>query len=151
MSGIFERQFEVGWRDVDPNGHVANMAYLEYAVDTRIAFFASQGFPPANFLKHGFGPVIKSDFTEYFREVLMLEKLTVTMENGGHSQDGSRFRVINNVYKAYGEPAARVTSIGGWLGLTERKLIEPPEIIRNAWLSLTRTDDFEELKSSIRK
>jgi acyl-CoA thioesterase FadM len=35
---IFEKHFEVGWRDVDPNGHVANMAYLEYAVDTRRLF-----------------------------------------------------------------------------------------------------------------
>ena len=151
MSGIFERKFQVGWRDVDPNGHVANMVYLEYAVDTRIAFFASQGFPPANFLKHGFGPVIKSDFVEYFREAIMLDELRVTMENGGNSEDCSRFRVINNIYKSSGEIAARVTSIGGWLGLKERKLIEPPELIQNAWLLLERTDDFEKLKSSVKK
>ena len=78
MSEVFERSFTVGWRDVDPNGHVANMVYLEYAVDTRIGFFASCGFPPSNFLKHGFGPVIKSDYTEYFREAAMLDELRVT-------------------------------------------------------------------------
>ena len=148
---IFEKQFTVGWRDVDPNGHVANMVYLEYAVDTRIAFFASQGFPPMNFVRHGFGPVIKSDFVEYFREAVMLDGLRVTMENGGHSEDGSRFRVINNFYKTSGELAARVTSIGGWLNLKERKLMEPPDEMKTAWLALERTDDFEELKSSIRK
>ena len=151
MSGIFEKRFEVGWRDVDPNGHVANMVYLEYAVDTRIAFFASEGFPPENFLKFGFGPVIKSDFVEYFREVVMLDELRVTMENGGHSEDFSRFRVINSFYKSSGEPASRVTSIGGWLGLKERKLIEPPDEIKNAWLALQRTDDFEDLRSSLKK
>lgn len=148
---IFERKFEVGWRDVDPNGHVANMAYLEYAVDTRIAFFASQGFPPENFLKQGFGPVIKSDFVEYFREALMLDELRVTMENGGHSGDFSRFRVINTIFKATGEMAARVITIGGWLSMKERKLIEPPDEIKNAWLALTRTDDFEDLRSSVRR
>ena len=74
MGKIFEKKFQIGWRDVDPNGHVANMVYLEYAVDTRIAFFASHGFPPANFLKHGFGPVIKTDFSEYFREVMMFDE-----------------------------------------------------------------------------
>ena len=148
---IFEKHFEVGWRDVDPNGHVANMAYLEYAVDTRVAFFDSCGFPPQNFLKNGFGPVIKSDFVEYFREVLMLEKLIVTMENGGFAEDGSRFRVVNNIYKADRELAARVVSIGGWLNLNERKLVEPPDIIKKAWQGLTRTEDFEELRSSIKK
>jgi len=151
MRAMFERKFQVGWRDVDPNGHVANMVYLEYAVDTRISFFESNGFPPSNFIKNGFGPVIKSDLTEYFRETVMLDELRVTMENGGFSDDGSRFRVINSIYKADGELAARVTSIGGWLNLKERKLIEPPDIIKNAWLTLSRTEDFEELRSSIRK
>ncbi|MFL6467384.1 MAG: acyl-CoA thioesterase [Pyrinomonadaceae bacterium] len=148
---IFEKHFEAGWRDVDPNGHVANMAYLEYAVDTRVAFFDSCGFPPHNFLKNGFGPVIKTDFAEYFREVRMLETLTVTMENGGFAADGSRFRVVNNIYKAGRELAARVVSIGGWLSLKERKLIEPPEIIKSAWATLERTEDFEELRSSLKK
>ena len=151
MEEIFERRFRVGWRDVDPNGHVANMAYLEYSVDTRIAFFESQGFSPNSFLKHGFGPVIKSDFTEYFREAVMLDELRVTIENGGNSDDYSRFRVINTIYNANGELAARVTSIGGWLDLKQRKLIEPPEEIKKAWQSLHRTEDFEELRSSIRK
>lgn len=151
MSGIFEKRFEIGWRDVDPNGHMANMAYLEYAVDTRIAFFASQGFSPGSFLKHGFGPVIKTDFVEYFREVVMLDEIRVTMENAGHSDDFSRFRVINNFIKSSGEPAARVTSIGGWLNLKERRLMEPPDVIKNAWLALARTDDFEQLSSSIKK
>jgi acyl-CoA thioester hydrolase len=151
MAAIFEKNFQVGWRDVDPNGHVANMVYLEYAVDARIAFFASEGFPPANFLRLGFGPVIKNDFVEYFREVMMLDEIRVTVENGGHSDDGSRFRVINNIYRADGELSAKVTSIGGWLNMKERKLMEPPEELKRAWLTLNRTDDFEELKSSLRK
>ncbi|MEP7149631.1 MAG: thioesterase family protein [Acidobacteriota bacterium] len=151
MSEIFEKKFHVGWRDVDPNGHVANMVYLEYAVDTRIAFFASWGFPPLSFLKHGFGPVIKNDFVEYFREVMMLDEIRVTLVNGGHSEDVSRFRVINNIYKADGELAAKVTTIGGWLGLKERKLILPPDEIKNAWLALPRTEDFEDLRSSVKK
>lgn len=148
---IFEKRFQVGWRDVDPNGHVANMVYLEYAVDTRIAYFASQNFPPMNFVKLGFGPVIKSDFVEYFREAVMLDELRVTNENGGHSEDGSRFKVVNNIYKSSGEHAARVTSIGGWLNLRERKLMAPPDDLKSAWLTLTRTDDFEELRSSIKR
>ena len=151
MAKIFERRFQVGWRDVDPNGHVANMTYLEYAVDTRIAFFESEGFSPNNFLKHGFGPVIKSDFTEYFREAVMLDELRVMIENGGNSDEYSRYRVINTIYKADGELAARVTSIGGGLDLKQRILFGPPEEIKRAWQSLRRTEDFEELRSSIRK
>jgi acyl-CoA thioester hydrolase len=151
MSELFERWFEVGWRHVDPNGHVANMTYLEYAVDTRIAFFAANGFPPTSFLNEGFGPVIKSDFVEYFRETVMLDRLRVTIENAGNSGDFSRFKVVNAIYKVDGEMAARVTTVGGWLDLKSRKLMEPPDIIKAAWRSLTKTEDFQELPSSIKK
>ena len=148
---VFSRDFQVGWRDVDPNGHVANMAYLGYAVDTRVGYFASCGFAPTEFQKQMVGPVIKSDYAEYFREVLMLENIRVTNENGGHSEDGSRFRVVNNIYKADGVLACRVVSIGGWLSLRTRKLIEPPEVLKNAWMNLPRTEDFEELRSSVKR
>ena len=151
MDNVFEKLFEAGWRHVDPNGHVANMVYLEYAVDTRIAFFASQGFPPSDFGRLGFGPVIKSDLVEYFREVKMLDKVTVTMENGGVSHDASRFRVVNNFYRTDGTHPARVTSVGGWLGLGERKLVEPPDTLKAAWNQLRKTEDFEELRSSVNR
>ncbi len=151
MSGIFEKHFEVGWRNVDPNGHLANTDYLSFAVDTRISYFTSRGFPPIDFQKYSFGPVIKTETVDYFRELMLLEKVKVTMENGGLAKDGSRFRVVNNFYKTDGTHAARVASIGGWLGFKERKLIVPPEIIFNALDSLTKTEDFEELKSSIKK
>lgn len=151
MSEVFSKTFEVGWRDIDLNGHMANFIYLTYAVNTRVAFFSSCGFEPGEFQTQGFGPVIKSDFTEYFREFKMLEKFSVTMENGGFSDDGSRFRVVNNFYKEDGTHSARVTSIGGWLSLRERKLIEAPDILRDAWFTLNRTADFEQLSSSIKR
>jgi acyl-CoA thioester hydrolase len=147
---IFEKTFQVGWRDVDPNGHVANVTYLQYAVEARIAMFAHYGFPPSEFVKHAVGPVIKNDFVEYFREAVMLDELRVTVERGGQSPDLSRFRVVNNIYKSSGELAAKVTTIGGWLNLKERKLMEPPEGLKIGWNSLSRTDDFEELKSSLK-
>ena len=148
---LIEKKFEAGWRDVDMNGHVANTIYMEYAIDMRVAFFESCGFPPQDFTKQGFGPVIKSDFVEYFREVMMLEKMTITIENGGFAPDGSRFRVVNSIYKEGKVLAAKVTSVGGWLSFKGRKLIEPPDILKNAWLELPRTEDFQELPSSIKK
>lgn len=151
MGGVFTKEFEVGWRDIDLNGHMANFTYLTYAVSTRVAFFASCGFSPGEFQRIGFGPVIKSDLTEYFRELKMLEIFSVTIENGGTSEDLSRFRVINNFYKKDGTHAARVTSIGGWLSLKERKLIAAPKELAVAWEHLQLTDDFQTLPSSIKK
>jgi len=44
-----------------------------------------------------------------------------------------------------------VTTVGGWLDLKARMLMEPPDIIKAAWRSLTRTENFQELPSSIKK
>jgi acyl-CoA thioester hydrolase len=148
---IFEKQFETGWRDIDLNGHMANTAYQEYAVNIRVAYFQSCGFAATDFAKYGFGPVIKSDFVEYFRELHLLEKFKVTMECGGLAPDGSRFRIVNAIYKEDGALSARVSTLGGWLDFKERKLIEPPEIIMNALSSLARAEDFTELRSSLKK
>ena len=150
MSPIFEKYCEAGWRDVDPNGHLANTSYMEYAVDTRVAYFASRGFPPVDFHRFGFGPVIKNDFIEYYREIVMMEPFVVTMEISGLSEDGSRFRIVNNIYKEDRVLSARITSVGGWLGFKERKLIEPPTVILDALSSLIHTADFEVLKSSLK-
>ena len=149
MSDIYEKHFEAGWRDIDANGHMANSAYLEYAVNTRVAYFASCGFAPTEFQRQGFGPVIKSDFTEYLRELKMGDEFRVTMEGGGLATDGSRFKIVNNFYKSDGTLSAKITTVGGWLGFKERKLIEPPELIKFAMEKLHRTEDFEELRSSI--
>jgi acyl-CoA thioester hydrolase len=44
-----------------------------------------------------------------------------------------------------------VTSIGGWLNLKERRLMEAPDAIKQAWFKLPRTEDFVELPSSVKK
>jgi acyl-CoA thioester hydrolase len=43
-----------------------------------------------------------------------------------------------------------VTSTGGWLDLTTRKLVLPPEALLAALRSLAPTDDFQILASSIK-
>jgi acyl-CoA thioester hydrolase len=146
---MFEKEFEAGWGDVDPNGHLANTAYLDLSVNTRLAYFASRGFAATDFARFGFGPVIKSDSVEYFREIRLMEKFKITLECGGLAPDASRFRIVNTILKEDGTLSARVSTVGGWLDFKERKLIEPPEVIFNALNSLTRTEDFEELRSSI--
>lgn len=73
------------------------------------------------------------------------------MECGGLAPDCSRFRIVNCVYKDDGVMSARVSTVGGWLDFTQRKLVEPPEIIKNALIGLQRTEDFEEFRSSLKK
>lgn len=147
----FEKIFHVAWAHLDANGHMANTAYLDVCVDVRFAYFASQGFPSAEWARLRLGPVVRRDEVDYYRELHMLDPIRVTFALAGISADASRFRLRNEIFREDGQLAARVTSLGGWFDLNARRLVAPPEALANALRALDRTDDFQDLESSVKK
>lgn len=147
---MFKREFMAGWSDVDFNSHMRNTAYLDKAVDVRMLYFAEHGFPMAEFMRLRFGPVVMRDEVEYFREIGLLQMMTVGLTMAALSEDGSRFRMRNEFTRDDGRRAAVVTSEGGWLDLTARRLMAPPPALLEVIRALTRTEDFAVLPSSIR-
>jgi acyl-CoA thioester hydrolase len=148
---IFERSFHVAWAHLDANGHMANTAYLDLAVDVRFMYFTERGFPPSEFARLRLGPVVRRDECDYHRELHLLQPIRVNLLLAGISDDASRFRIRNEVRRDDGELAARITSLGGWFDLGTRKLVAPPETLADALRTLERTDDFGALESSVRK
>ena len=147
----FEKHFHVAWAHLDANAHMANTAYLDVCVDVRFAYFASQGFAASEFARLRIGPVVRRDEVDYFRELHILDPIRVNFLLAGISDDASRFRLRNEIYREDGQMAARVTSLGGWFDLNARKLVEPPEGLAKALRNLDRSEDFERLESSVRK
>jgi len=143
--GRYARQFLAGWRTMDFNGHMGNTAYLDLAADVRLAFFAEHGFPAAEFRRRAFGPVVRKDEIEYFREVGLHDVVTVTLAVRAMSPDGARFALVNEFWSAEGALAARVQSSGGWLDLGARKLMVPPPELLAVMQRMPRTADFVEL------
>jgi acyl-CoA thioester hydrolase len=136
---------------MDANAHMANVAYLSKCVDARMSFFKQQGFAVTEFARRRIGPVVRRDEIEYFREVGLLEPITVTLELAGLALDGSRFRLRNEILNGEGKVAARVTSEGGWLDLARRKLIAPPTDLLEALRAMPQAGEFEQLPSSVRQ
>ena len=147
----FERSFNVSWAHLDANAHMANTAYINVCIDVRMMYFASRGFAATEFARLRIGPVVRRDEVDYFRELHLLDPIRVTFLLSGISDDASRFRLRNEVYREDGQLAARVTSLGGWFDLAARKLMAPPDTLADALRALDRTDDFEKLESSVRK
>jgi acyl-CoA thioester hydrolase len=149
----FARTFRVGWASLDPNAHVRNTAYLDLAVDARLAYFAEHGVPLADFQRLGVGPVARRDELEYFRELHHGEAVTVTLVLTAASADGARFALVNEVHRgelaadAAGADtlAARVTTFGGWLSLATRRLTPPPAPLLAALRAMPRAAGFAEL------
>ena len=146
----FERTLLAGWGDMDFNSHMRNTAYLDKGADIRMMFFAENGFGADMMHQLRIGPVIMRDEIEYFREIHLMDPVRVTLARAGLSDDGSRFRVRNEFWRADGKIAARLTSTGGWLDLNARKLVLPPDGLRAAMVSLDAVADFEVLPSSMK-
>lgn len=146
---MYERTSFAGWGDMDFNAHMRNTAFLDKSADVRMLFFSEHGFPMAEFVRRRVGPVIQKDELEYLREVRLLEELRVTLALAGLSDDGSRWSIRNEFFRGDGKLAARVTSAGGWLDLSARKLAVAPADLLDALNELPRTDDFRGLPSSV--
>jgi acyl-CoA thioester hydrolase len=147
---MYKKTLHAGWGDMDFNAHMGNTAYLDKAADVRMMFFSEHGFPMSEFVRLRLGPVIQKDEIEYFREVNLLDELTITYENAGLSEDGSRFIIRNEFFRPDGKLVARVTSTGGWLDLSARKLVAAPAGLLSAMRELTQTSDFQALPTSVK-
>ena len=146
---MYTRKLYVGWADVDFNAHMRNTAYLDKTADVRQMFLTEHGFPIEEFARLRIGPVVMKDEVEYFKEVRLIEEITVTCALAGHAPDGSRFLLRHEIFKQDGTLSARTTSAGGWLDLAERKLIAPPPSLFSVVNLLEKTHDFVSLPASV--
>ena len=142
----FERTYQVRWSDVDANGHMRNTAYSEIATDARIAFFREAGFGWRRFEELGLSPVLLREEIEYRREAGLGDRVRVTVQVAGLSPDGARWKLRSVLAGDGGEEMALVSVLGGFIHLTDRRLVVPPAELAAALAGLERVADFEELR-----
>ena len=130
------------WGEIDSNGHMRNVAYLDISANARMEFFNANGYTLTEFFGAGIGPVVLKDEIEYKREVRLAEDLTVTNELAGMSEDNTRFIFRNQFIKANGKLACKISSLVAFFDIATRKTIAPPENLMKAILSLPRSEDF---------
>ena len=143
---------EVRWSDLDANRHLANAAYVNYSGHIRTKFLAENGFSQKEFQAHSIGPIVFSETTHFFKEIVPNETLYLTMELRGVSENRVFFEFAHNFYKADGSHAAYSYISGAWLNLEQRKLTLPPEALVTVIDSMPRAQDYkilskEDLKS----
>ena len=147
---MYSKTLFAGWGDMDFNAHMKNTAFLDKSADVRMMFFSENGFPASEFFRLKLGPVVMKDEVEYLKEVALLQEIAVTLSVAGLSEDGSRFMLRNEISRTDGTLCARVSSLGGWLDLSLRKLVAPPQALLAVLQSLPRTSDFAVLPSSVK-
>jgi acyl-CoA thioester hydrolase len=150
MTEPFSTTFRARWGEMDFNGHMRNTAYLDVSGHVRMVYFDAHGFSMRRFEELRLGPVVTKDEIEYFRELRLLEEMTVTLALAGVSESSVRFRLRNEFFDGRKKLVARVTSTGGWFDLAARKLTAPPGELAALVRALERTPDFQEMPERLR-
>ena len=146
----FEERFRVRWSDLDANRHVRNTIFSEFATHTRFRMLEAHGFGQDRFESLRFGPVMFREEIRYRRELVFGEEVGVNVLFAGLSEDGSQWRVHQEVTRAGGKQAAVLTIEGAWIHLDGRRLVAPPPELLERLRALPRTADFEVLRSVVR-
>ena len=144
-SNQFHQRFRVGWSHLDGNAHMGNTSYLGHASDTRMRFFAENGFTLARFASEKFGPVVVRDELIYRKELRLMDEFVVDFELVGISEDGVRFRVRNTFLNNSNEIVASVTSEGVWFDLEGRRPRAPPPDLDRLMRALQHARDYSEI------
>lgn len=146
---MYSKKLTANWADMGSHSNMRGSAFLDKAADARLMFLAEHGYPVSELKRLGLATVAMKDEVEYYRDLALHQEITVTLALGGVAPDGSRWRIRHELTRGDGKICARVTSIGGWLDLAERKLVAPPPGVLAAWKTLSPTTDYLELSSTL--
>ena len=132
------------WPDMDFNQHMRNAAFLGASEDCRMQYLAGRGFTMQEFRVRKIGPVVLEDRLVYKKELKLLEEFHVNLELAAITRDGRRMKVRNTFTRdSDNAVCALVESVILWLDLVARAPVIPPDDLKDCWLSLARTSDFD--------
>ena len=125
---------------------------MNYSSHTRIKFLSEHGFPQSKFEAAQIGPVVFSEGFHFFKEMMPNEQVYITVELQGASENYMFFQFHHHFYKQDGSHAAFAELYGGWMSLTKRRLVVPPETLVHTLDQMPRTNEFKILtKEDLKK
>ena len=140
---VFERKPEIRWSDLDPNYHVRHSAYYDYGAFSRISFFNEYGITTTSLMENNIGPILFREECVFRKEIKFGDDITINLLLDKASFDMSRWTIVHELKKAGNILTAVITVEGAWIDTQIRKLTKPPELFRNAFEEMPRTERFE--------
>lgn len=120
----FRVRIAVRGYEVDPRGHLNQAVYVQYAEHVRWEQLAAAGISHDALIAAGIGPVVLETTIRYLAELLVGDEVDVTCE---FEWAGSRtFRIRQDFLRPDGTGVAELTSVGGMLDLSQRRLVPDP-------------------------
>jgi len=153
---MYKKEFEIRWNDLDANKHLGNSTYVEYMSHTRMGFLTSCGLSLDVINSYGLGPIVMYEHVYYFKEIGLDDKIKVSLEVSGMSEDGRFIQIEHNFYNEEGKNLANAEMLFSWMDLKTRRFGKIPEELLKKIENFPRTKNFrilsrEDTKSLIKK
>lgn len=146
MNDVYSQEFHVRWSDLDPNFHMRHSAYADLCAATRFQYLETLGFSAKKFAELKVGPIIFNENINYLSEVLPGDKVMVSVQIAGLSQDGRKWKMFHEIKRiSDGKLAATLEITGAWFDILKRKVTPAPEVLRKQISTLPRTKNFQDL------
>lgn len=140
---MYFKEYTIRWADLDANVHMRHSAYNDYAAQTRLLFMAENGMGMEWFRKHLVSPILFREETIFLKEIAGNETIRIDVTLLKMTEDGAKWTLQNNFYKADGTLAAKLTVDGAWLNIATRKLNTPPAELLSLFHKLEKSADFK--------
>lgn len=137
------QKFNIRWRDIDANRHLANSAFMDYMSQARLYFIKNHGIDHQLLKKHEIGPIAFYENIYYFKEVNPDNPVYISVELKGMSKKGCFFEFVHNMYDKRGENLATCQMMGAWISLKRRKLTPLPDPFLTNFKNLKKSTDFK--------
>lgn len=125
---MFSKKFIVTNDFIDQNGHLSEVGYYFYAVQT---VWGKNKVIGINSLleKLKIGPIIFNTAIEFKKEVFLDETININIKFTNILDNGRKWTRNNEIFKENGDLSAVVISNGAFFSRETRKVITPPEEI----------------------
>ena len=134
---------QIRWADIDANRHLRHSVYYDYGAAMRVHVLSSQGLTSKMFEELQMGPILFREECLFKREILLEDKITLTLELVKATPDFARWSLRHQFLKEDGTVAAILNLDGAWIDLAKRKLAQPTDLIKKIFESFPKAPDFE--------
>jgi acyl-CoA thioester hydrolase len=139
----FSQSIQIRWADIDANRHLRHSVYYDYGASMRMIVLSEGGLTTKKLEEFMMGPILFREEAIFKREIMLEDKITVTVELTKTTSDFSRWSLRHQFLKGDGTLAALLTVDGAWIDLNKRKLTAPNEFIRNIFETFPKSEDFQ--------
>jgi acyl-CoA thioester hydrolase len=139
----YTQTMQIRWADIDANRHLRHSVYYDYAASMRMFALSSGGLTTKKLEEFMIGPILFREEAIFKREILLEDKITLTVELVKITEDYGRWSLRHQFIKNDETLAAILNVDGAWIDLTKRKLAVPNEFIKNIFANFPKSPDFQ--------